>query len=73
MMGRPRLASDDPAVNRRRAQYRNAKHRQRGRPEEPIPAAPDRRAGRPAYRTSGVVVRHVVTGEYVRVKLQEAR
>lgn len=66
--GRPRKVAVDPKVARRRAQYRNAKARRRGRPLEDVPDALDGRKG-----PTAAIVRHVVTGEWVAVSLRGRR
>lgn len=43
MRGRPIKPTADAKLARRRAQYRNAKRRKLGLPEDPVPAAPVRR------------------------------
>lgn len=53
--GRPRKATDDPRLARRRAQYRNAKRRARGLGPEAVPDAPVRYY-RPRDRATPYVV-----------------
>lgn len=71
-----RKPADSPDQLRRRAQYRNAKARKRGKPVEEIaPLAhrrPPRWKPRPLpYRGRRIVVKHIVTGDWVVVTVPE--